>query len=185
MPQKSELIRVRVSRRILWVGAEAYPLQNIAHARAIELPPPRATAVRQYLGAAVLLVILGVGTAIAATKLGTVTTVPSSVLNGLHGVVIVAGALIIVSTIRLFVKLSARTLYALVIETAGAPFAALISTTRNTVIDLVHMIMDAIDNPEAEWNVMVENVHVGDKIGGDKIGGDKISVTGSHNVGRS
>jgi hypothetical protein len=189
MSRKSELIRVRVSRRILWVGAEAYPLQNIARARAIELPPPRGAAVRHYLGAVVFFVILGVGAAVATTRLDTVATVSSSALNALHGVMIVAGALIIISTIRLSIKLSARTLYALVIETAGTPFAALISTAKDTVIDLVHMIMDAIDNPQAEWNLMVENVHIGDKVsgdkfGGDKFGGDKISVTGSHNVGR-
>jgi hypothetical protein len=185
MFQKSELIKVRVSRRILWVGAEAYPLQNIARARAVELVPQRAAAVRRYLGAVIFCLILGVAAAVVATKLTTNASVPNSAFTALHGVEIVAVALIVISTIRLFVKLSARTLYALVIETAGTPFAALVSTERNTVIDLVRMIMDAIDNPQAEWNIMVPEIHVGDKVYGDKISGDKIKVAGRQNVGQA
>ena len=184
MFQKSELTKVSVSRRILWVGAEAYPLRNIARAQAIELPPQRGTAIRRYLGAVIFCVILGVVAAVAATKLTTVASVPSSAFTALHGVEIAAVALIAISTIRLLVKLSARTLYALVIETAGTPFAALVSTERNRVIELVRMIMDAIDNPEADWNLTVENFHVGDQIHGDKIYGDKIKVAGSRNVGK-
>jgi chromate transport protein ChrA len=159
-------------------------LRNIARAQTIELAPPRGAAVRRYLGAVIFFVILGVVAAVVATKLTTVASVPSSAFTALHGVEIVAVALIVISTIRLFVKLSARTLYALVIETAGTPFAALVSTERKSVIDLVRMIMDAIDNPEADWNLMVENFHVGDEIHGDKLYGDKIKVAGSQNVGK-
>jgi hypothetical protein len=185
MSRNSELTEVSVSRRILWIGAEAYPLQNIARAQAIELPPPRGAAIRHYLGVVIFCVILGVGSAVAATKVATIATVPSAALSALHGVEIVAVALIVISTIRLVVKLSARTLYALVIETAGTPFAALASAERNTVIDLVKKIMDAIDNPQADWNLKVENVHVGDVIhDGDMIHGDKIKVAGSQNVGK-
>jgi Family of unknown function (DUF6232) len=189
MSRKSELLKVSVSRRILWVGAEAYPLQNIARARAIELAARRGAAVRRYLGAVIFCGILGAAAAVVATKLSTAASPPSSALTAMHGVEIVAAALIVISTVRLIVKLSARTLYALVIETAGTPFAALVSTERNTIIDLVRMIMDAIDNPQAEWNLMVKDLHVGDKIAGDKIAGDRVSgdkirVAGSHNVGK-
>ena len=180
MSWKNELIEVVVRRKILWVGAAAYPLQNIARVRAIEIPPQRGATVRHYLGAVVFFVILGVASAVAATKLAAVATVPSSAFTALHGVEIVAVALIVISTIRLFVKLSARTLYALVVETAGTPAAALVSTERNKVPEIVRMIMDAIDNPEVNWPpIMVENVHVG-----DKVLGDKIRVAGSHNVGK-
>jgi hypothetical protein len=43
-----EVIDVRVSRRVLWVGAEAYPLQNIARVKMITLVPNRRTSLRRY-----------------------------------------------------------------------------------------------------------------------------------------
>lgn len=44
-----EIIDVRVSRGVLWVGAEAYPLQNIARVKMITLAPNRRASLRRYL----------------------------------------------------------------------------------------------------------------------------------------
>jgi hypothetical protein len=68
-----------------------------------------------------------------------------------------------------------RTYYALVIETAGTPNTALVSTDESVVNHLVYQIMDAIDNPQAEFQMQVENFHVG----------DKIQQFGDHNVGKT
>jgi hypothetical protein len=87
--------------------------------------------------------------------------------------------LVAISTIRLIVVLSRRTLYMLVTETAGAPHTALVSTDLRQVNQLVVSIMDAIDNPQAfiPFTVNVESLHVGDKIqqfGSQDIG--KVSI---------
>jgi hypothetical protein len=155
---KREFINVRVSRRILWVGAEAYPLQNIARAQTIEIVPRRGAAIGRYVMMVVLWLILGGAAALAIHALA----------------VLFALALIVISTIRLIKALSRRTFYALVIETAGTPRTALVSADRNMVNRLVHLIMDAIDNPQAEFQFQVENFHVG----------DKIQQFGNQNVGK-
>lgn len=158
MSYKREFINVRVSRRILWVGAEAYPLQNIARAQTIEIVPRRGAAIGRYVMMVVLWLILGGAAALAIHALA----------------VLVALVLIVISTIRLIKALSRRTFYALVIETAGTPRTALVSADRNMVNRLVHLIMDAIDNPQAEFQFQVENFHVG----------DKIQQFGNQNVGK-
>jgi Family of unknown function (DUF6232) len=158
---KREFIDVRVSRRILWVGAEAYPLQNIARAQTIEIMPSRGAAIGRYVMVIVLWLILGGVVALA-----------------IHAVaVLVVLALIVVSTIRLIKVLSRRTFYALVIETAGTPRTALVSPDKNQIVGIVRVIMDAIDNPQVEYHTTVEN-HIKNHIG------DKIKVSGSQNVGK-
>src|SRR6266566_2429407 len=115
MSYKREFINVRVSRRVLWVGAEAYPLQNIARAQTIKIVPKRGAAVGRYIAAVVLWVILGVAAAAISSAMRFGYNYQST--SGV--VVIVVLVLIVISTIRLIRVLSRRTLYALVIETAG------------------------------------------------------------------
>jgi hypothetical protein len=171
MSYKREFINVRVSRRVLWVGAEAYPLQNIARAQTIKIVPKRGAAVGRYIAAVVLWVILGV---VAAAAISSAMRFGSNYQSTSGVVVIVVLVLIVISTIRLIRVLSRRTLYALVIETAGTPYTALVSADGNMVTRLVHLIMDAIDNPQAEFQLQVENFHVG----------DKIQQFGNQNVGK-
>jgi hypothetical protein len=173
MSSNSNVINVRVSRRILWVGSEAYPLQNIARAQTLKLVPQRGAPFRGYLKAVTGLVILDIAATIvlkvAASK---ITGFPDSRFKTLLQLVVLAS--VAISTIRLILALLKRTYYALIIETAGTPRAALVSTDENLVSSLVYQIMDAIDNPQAEFQVQVENFHVG----------DKIQQFGNHNVGK-
>jgi hypothetical protein len=48
---KRNVTDVRVSRRILWVGAEAYPLVRVARVRTVGLAPKRGPAVRRLIAA--------------------------------------------------------------------------------------------------------------------------------------
>lgn len=164
MSYKREVIDVRVSQRILWVGTEAYPLHNIARAQTIKLVPKRG----QALKALTLWVFLG------AVTVGITNAV--DVTFGVVGFAVagVTLALIAISAIRLMVALLTPTFYALVIETAGTPYKALVGTDENLVIHIVHRIMAAINNPQAEFQFRVENFHVG----------DKIEQFGNHNVGK-
>ena len=85
-------------------------------------------------------------------------------------------ALLVISSIRLIVALGRRrTYYALAIETAGTPNTALVSTDESVVNHLVYQIMDAIDNPQAEFKMRVENFHAGDKI--EQFGDHNVSKT--------
>lgn len=157
---KSEVIDVRVSQRVLWVGAEAYPLHNIARARTVKVVPRPALSL--YLGVIVLWIVLGI---FLAGLLGFGLTIR-------HGLVVVLIAAIVgVITIKLLPTLS-KTFYALIIETAGRPYSLLVSADETLVTRLVHQIMDAIDNPQTEFQLQVENVHIGDKI--EQLGNQNI-----------
>jgi hypothetical protein len=158
---KREVIDIEVSRRILWVGAEAYPLHNIARAQTVKLVPNRALALARYIRAIALWVVLGL-VAMIVTQ------------NELVAAVVLV--LIVANTVRLITKLSAATFYALVIETAGTPYRALVSTDENLVTHIVHEIMDAINNPQAEFQFQVENFHVGDKI--EQFGNQNVGKVG-------
>ena len=164
-----EIVNVRVSRRVLWIGSDAYPLQNIARAQTRELTLKNGSPVRNYFKAVVRWVILGVVVTIALK----LAKVGSSGVFDLVWVVVLA--LLAISTIRLIAMLRKnRTYYALIIETAGTPNTALVSPDLNLVNQLVGQIMEAIDNPQAEFQVQVENFHVG----------DKIHQVGDYNVGK-
>jgi hypothetical protein len=136
-------VNVLITGRILWVGAEAYPLQNIARAQTIKLIPRRGKAVRSYLIAIAFCAALGVAPAVAAMKVA----IPSSALKVLHGAEILAVALVVISSIWLIIRLSAPTLYALFIETSGTPHRVLASRDENRLNQVVYNIMDAIEHP--------------------------------------
>lgn len=156
----SEVINVKISRRVLWIGSDAYPLQNIARAQTLTITPPRQTPIKEYLKAAVGWIILGIVVTVALTFVG----LHNSTAVGLLWIIILV--VLVVRTFRLISALrnKSKNYYALIIETAGTPNTALISPDANVVIELVHEIMDAIDNPQAEYSQQVTNVHLGDKI---------------------
>jgi Family of unknown function (DUF6232) len=170
LSRKSETIEVQVSQRILWVGGEAYPLQNIARAQTIKLVPKRAAAFGRFLIAIIVWILLGVAGIVAINNAQSVDVDP----NVRTAVVVVVSVLVLVSTIRLLRVLMERTLYALVIETAGSPRTALVTPDGNQVTNLVRAIMNAINNPQAEFRTLVQNIHRG----------DKIQQFGSHSVGK-
>jgi hypothetical protein len=157
---RSKLINIRVNHRVLWVADEAYPLQNIARARTAKLVPKRAGAVVR----SVVAVVLWVALAVAGRPALTAARVPRATRD----VVLVA-----VCAIWMVVVVLRRPLYALVIETAGTPFTAVVSPDRDLISRLVHSIMDAIDNPAAEFGYRVENYY----------GGNHVKQFGDNNVG--
>jgi Family of unknown function (DUF6232) len=171
MSRKREVIEVSVSRRVLWIGSAAYPLHNIARAQTIELVPDRAKALRNYVIQVVLWFALGAG-AIYAINTAQISFVDRDLARPAFFVVL---ALIGISTINLLVKLMARTYYAMVIETAGNPQTALVGTDRGLISSLVRQIMEAIDNPDAEFRHLVQNI--------TNIG-EQFNVSGKHNVGK-
>jgi 4-amino-4-deoxy-L-arabinose transferase-like glycosyltransferase len=160
MSYKREFINVKISRQVLWVGAEAYPLRNIARAQTVRIVPNRGAAIRRFLKAFVLEVILGIVAAVAIGRASGVNSVQAS--NDLHGaavaVLVLAVVLVVISAVRLIRVLSKGSFYALIIETAGTPRSVLVSDDENEISKLVRQIMDAIDNPQVTYHTTVESI---------------------------
>lgn len=156
-----ETIDVRVSKRILWFGSEAYPLPNITKTNTLTLKPNRGAAIKAYVISVVIWL--------------TVAIVILGIAPGFFSVLVLLAVLawIAMKTVRL-VELLNLTLYELVVETAAGSHRGLITKNSNVVADLAIRITDAIDNPYAEFQMRVENYHVG----------DKINMFGDNNLGK-
>jgi len=147
MAHRRETLNVAVENQILWIGAEAYPVRNIARAHTITITPERGKAVLRFFGYSVLWIALAVAAAIAMDD-----SLPF----------IVAGVLILISLIVMIRRLATRSLYALIIETSGSPHAALVMDHEAPLHVIVRNITDAINNPHASYGpVTVQNIKVG------------------------
>jgi len=180
----AELIQVEVSRRILHIGSAAYPLQNIARVQSQELEWVRWPAIKSFLKAFVIWILLGAA-ATAAIKVTASRQSGSTIaLNQGHYIAIawgVAAALIAISGIVLLVRLRGtwRQYYALVIDTAGSARAALVNPDRMIISSLVAKITKAIENPDDPASsfppLTINNYnHVG----------DNVNVNGTGNTGK-
>lgn len=173
MSHKYELIRIKISRQVLWIGSEAYPLQNIARAKTIKIVPDDKGAWKRYLGAMVLLVLLGIAASVAIQFAPQVTSAQgSTALHGVAvGVLVLAVVLFVINTIILLVRLTRKPYYLLSIETTGNPSRTLASTKTEPLCILVHEIMKAIDNPAATFHYEIENLVDARGAKGFQIGG--------------
>lgn len=154
-------VNVRVSKRVLWVGEDAYPLQNIARARAALWKPDANKGLNGCLGC--------LGTAVVIAILAGASASKNTALTAVVWVLVIGAAVAAVVWSR-----RRKPRYALQIETSGNPFTVLVNTDKEQLDRLVREIMDAIDNPEAEFQMQVENMHVG----------DRIFQVGDHNTGK-
>ncbi|ROQ95857.1 hypothetical protein EDE04_2310 [Streptomyces sp. 2132.2] len=161
---RSVVTDVVVSRRVLWIGAEAYPLNNIARATTVKVDPPRRQAIARFVKSFVTVVVL----AFLA-----LVVLPNGYQDAAGLLAVVAIALLVVQLGGVILD---KTYYALVIETAGTPNTALVTNDLALVHDLVRVIMEAIDNPQASFHQQVTN-YIGQV-------GDNFKVFGSGNVGK-
>jgi hypothetical protein len=178
LSRRSETIEVEVSQRVLWIGAGAYPLQNIARIQKMRLAPQRRAAFMRFLVSTIVWISLGVFAWLAlgiTPTLGIDSLPPLPVGSDIRtGVVTVVLALTMISSIRLIRTLLEKTLYALVIETAGNPHTALVASDGSQIASLARAILKAINNPQEEFRTLVQNIHAG----------DRIQQFGSYNVGK-
>lgn len=178
-----ESIKVEVSRRILHIGSAAYPLQNIARVQSQELQFARWPAIRSFLKAAVTLIVLGIAATVAIRFAANRQAGSTIAANQGHYIAItwaVATVLLAISAIVLVVHLlpTWRRYYALIIDTAGSARAALVTTERTKISDLVTKITRAIANPNDPTTIfqqiITNNSHIG----------DNVQVSGSGNTGK-
>ena len=184
-----ELLTVRVSRRILWMGPDAYPLQNIARTMVRPLKFNRRVPVMSFLKVTVICVLVSVAATIAIKqiRLGAVQSAVESgydmsgygsvpetdplvpylglINSSYHVIMVVAVIAISWSAVRLLwlLWLMSKRYFSLVVETAGTPYTAIVSRDEGEVSGLRTKIMDAIDDPGADFQQVVHN-HMGDHI---------------------
>jgi Family of unknown function (DUF6232) len=147
---KSTSVQVRISEGVLWVGGDAYPLRNIARVSSKAYVFDRSAAISRFVKVTIGLLIL---------------------------TAIVAAIKPFLVAYRLAQDLNIPSLYALFVETAGNPQAALTTTNGALVNRLIEEITSAIGHPQtAELQpISVSNFY--------DIG-DKFTVSGSGNVGK-
>lgn len=164
-------IEFRISRRTLWIDDHAYPLAGVTRLRRDELKPNRSRMLMRY-GRQVA-ACLGLG-AMALVLLGCLgQAVPSAVYLVLALLVL---GFVLARTVRLARHLSLPRMYVLSIATAGSNHEAVISTDKNLIDDLIHRVVDAIDNPALEYMIKIDNLEIthGDKVFGSKYEGDDV-----------
>ncbi|MGH3876242.1 MAG: DUF6232 family protein [Actinophytocola sp.] len=151
MALKHETVDVRISQRILWFGSEAYPVLNITRTKTLKIEPDRGAAIKKYVFSVLLWVLFaGIVSSVAPTAAVVVVDV-------------VVLAWLVVKTMRL-VELLKIVLYELNIETAAGSHRGLVSDRSEVVFEIAGRITDAINNPHAEFQMKVENIHAGDNI---------------------
>lgn len=147
-------VQVRISDGILWIGDDAYPVQNIARVSSKMWVPDRSKIRSKWIARIVLAVIFaGVGFAI----------------NSFLGILLLL--LVAFFIYKLIDALKIQPLYELVIETSGSPQHALVSTDQALVSRLVAETTKAISNPHyALAPITVNNYNNGDNV--NMIGGN-------------
>lgn len=150
-------VKLRVSKRLLWVGEAYYPLQNIARVHTLTIQPRRKEAV-------VLFVKRLLFTSAVATLLGLLSVSLDVFSGGTPGftalVVIIAFVAVLYSFGEMMQVLAAPSQFVLSVETSGPSTAVVTSDDRERLRGLAHQIAEAIENPAVEFEVRVDTVTV-------------------------
>ncbi|MER5201784.1 DUF6232 family protein [Streptomyces sp. NPDC002825] len=146
-----------ISKRLLWVGGAAYPLENIVRVYTFVLRPRKADAVRLFVKRVVLtlLVALAIGLVAFLGQVFARGEGPGGFTAFLSQISFlgVIGALIWF-TVDMLAVVTASAHDVLAIETNGRS-TAMVSGDRRYLNELVGRIASAIDEPDAELTVTV------------------------------
>ncbi|MFE7590264.1 DUF6232 family protein [Kitasatospora sp. NPDC057512] len=151
--------RVAVTNRILWIGQAAYPLANVARVGTSLIVPGRRRALLRLLAFA-FIVFVPVFVISQATS-GSSGLYSSSSDSGTGAMVV--GAVIVVAIYFLIFTwpvLRRPDLYVLAVDTAGPPTAVLAWLTAQPAFELQATITRAIENPQAEFQQIVQTISV-------------------------
>ncbi|MFJ2058981.1 DUF6232 family protein [Streptomyces sp. NPDC087908] len=139
------VLQLRVSRRMLWVGAAALPLHNITRVEAFRLRPDRGAALLRFLKWLVVALVI--------------YAVINSVGDGDEAIG-ESGPLLLVVLIALAVYLG-RELFAtakpvLLVEMSSGSAVVVTLPSMEELRDIAGLIAHAIDNPAAEFSRIVQ-----------------------------
>lgn len=177
-------VDLRVSKRILWIGAAVYPLHNIARVYTFVMRPKRKEAVLRFLRYTAVTMIVGF-LAMLPGLLASINGGGGDGNSGAAGYVvfvwIVAALAEIYFLIEMVGILTAAPQHVLAIETSGASTALVTSQNAQYLDQIVGQISYAIDHPDVEFKVTVESLTVSPK---NYYFGDNVNMYGgSGNVG--
>ncbi|WP_324784012.1 DUF6232 family protein [Streptomyces sp. H51] len=166
-----------MSGRLLWVGEAAYPLHNISRVHTFVLKPKRAEAVNDFLKWTAL-------TAAALVALQAISQDASS-RGQENGSVRGLGALGLVVVIGLFVRMlkmwNTPPEHVPAVETASGSTSLVTLPDPAKLRQLVLYIVNAIENPGAEFHVRVASLQVNPE---NYQFGDTVNMYGGlHNTG--
>ncbi|MFD4672316.1 DUF6232 family protein [Lentzea sp. NPDC058450] len=161
---KHDVIDVGVRQQMLWIGSDAYPLKGITRVSSHTWVPRRGLAVWRFAKSVagmwftgvLVLVVLSVVVSVQVDGMPGLDLIPVLVLLGL----VAATA---VKAVRLASWLRSS-FHMLDVETASSSTTALSSRDPSVVRELVGRITHAINHPMAEFQMRVDNFHLGDVI---------------------
>lgn len=167
LPPLVHAVDLRVSKRLLWVGPAAYPLENIARVFTFVLRPRRKEAITLFCKRVALTLALAVGMSVLILLVDTVASIGRGESSGGPFIAIVSFGTVgglIYYLVALSLVLSAPSHFVLAVETSGPSTAMVTSRDPAQLIQLVGQIAYAIDHPEAEFTVRVEGITVSPQI---------------------
>jgi hypothetical protein len=173
--ERQETIEVQVKDRVLWIGSDAYPVNNISRTQSRELTFKRKPAWGKFWKSIFKWLAIAI---VATIGLGAI-----HLRTAIDIIWLVMLVIVIVDIIRLFVDLSKKDdiYYALVIETSGASRTPLVTKNRAVVLEIIDQVMRAI-NGEAVRFVQQVSVVTGDQYNFRE---NSVGQFGGHgNVGR-
>jgi hypothetical protein len=137
--EKQETIEVQVKDRVLWIGSDAYPVNNISRTQVRELTFKRGPAWGKFWKSIVKWLVVAIVATIGAGVLHS-----RSAINIIWLVMLV---IFIIDIVRLLVDLSKKdqVYYAMVIETSGASRTPLVTRNKTIIYEIVDQVMRAIN----------------------------------------
>jgi hypothetical protein len=168
---KKRVGHIIISRRIVQIGHEAYPLANISRVQILQIRWAGRLATLQPLRPITSLLVLIAAAVLIPPRLPSdaepdvVETVRQAAEIVVPVAAIGVAALLAVLLYRVFLR---RKRYALMIETAGTQYSALMGTDLDEIQRIKSIIVDAIEDPP------FEAVHV--DVRGDVVMGDKADT---------
>ncbi|MEU6505252.1 DUF6232 family protein [Streptomyces sp. NPDC046942] len=173
-------VELRVSKRILWIGAAVYPLHNIARVYTFLMRPKRREAVMRFLRYTAGVLVTGFVVMLPGLPVLALSGGRSG--GGYVGFIWLVGiAAEIFFIVDLCSVLFAPNHYVLAVETSGASTALVTSRDPQYLDQLVGQISYAIDHPDTEFKVLVESLHFSPR---NYYFGDNVNMYGgSGNVG--
>ncbi|WP_395364711.1 DUF6232 family protein [Streptomyces sp. YH02] len=138
-------LRLRVSRRMLWVGPAAFPLHNITRVEAFRLKPDRAAALLRFLKWLLVAVVI--------------YAVVNSLSDGEASLEDGGGPLLFVVLVALAVYLGKELFEpakpVLLVEMSSGSAVLVTLPSMEELRDIAGLIAKAIDNPAAEFSTVV------------------------------
>lgn len=149
LPRRGATLDISVKRRMLWVGAAAFPLHNIARVEAFKLKPNRGAAFVRFLKWLAAMAVIFVAI---------------NVMDGGDASIGESGApvfvtIVIVLVIILIKDLAEPPKPILAVETAGGSLALTTLPSVDELREIAAQIVHAIDHPEAEFTAVVHQLN--------------------------